>query len=55
MSITLGEHIFSNIESNEYLQEIFDAILNNYSIKLFGFNQSPILIEQNSTRCGHKK
>lgn len=42
MSITLGEHIFLNIESNEYLQELFDAILYNYSLKLFGINQSPI-------------
>lgn len=32
---TLGSAIFSNIESNEYLQEIFEAILTNYSYSLF--------------------
>ena len=32
---TLGSAIFSNIEANEYLQEIFEAILTNYSYSLF--------------------
>lgn len=32
---TLGSAIFNNIESNEYLQEIFEAILTNYSYSLF--------------------
>lgn len=35
MSLTLGESIFKDIESNEYLQEIFNAILYNYSLSLF--------------------
>lgn len=35
MSSTLGESIFKDIESNEYLQEIFNAILYNYSLSLF--------------------
>lgn len=36
MSNTLGESIFKNIDTNEYLQETFDAILYNYSLQLFG-------------------
>lgn len=35
MGVTLGDSIFNNIESNEYLQEIYHAILFNYSIDLF--------------------
>lgn len=31
----LGDSIFKDIESNEYLQEIFNAILYNYSLDLF--------------------
>lgn len=34
-NITLGEYIYSTIDNNEYLQEIYKGILNNYSIKLF--------------------
>ncbi len=37
MSTALGECIFQDIEKNEYLQEIFSAILYNYSLKLFNF------------------
>ena len=33
--VTLGEHIYSNIDKNGYLQEIYTGILHNYSIKLF--------------------
>lgn len=36
MSTILGDGIFKDIESNEYLQEIYNAILFNYSLKLFG-------------------
>lgn len=36
MSAILGDGIFKDIESNEYLQEIYNAILFNYSLKLFG-------------------
>lgn len=36
MSNTLGDSIFKDIESNEYLQEIYNAILFNYSLNLFG-------------------
>ena len=32
---TLGQAIFSGIESNDYLQEIFDALLYNYGLKVF--------------------
>lgn len=32
---TLGEAIFSNIESNEYLKEIYSSIIYNYTLKLF--------------------
>lgn len=35
MSTTLGDNIFKDIESNEYLQEIYNAILFNYSLALF--------------------
>ena len=31
---TLGEYIFNKIDSNEYLQEIYETILYNYSMKL---------------------
>lgn len=39
MSTTLGDSIFKDIESNEYLQEIYNAILFNYSLKLFGITK----------------
>ena len=35
MNSVLGESIFKDIESNEYLQEIYNAILFNYSLSLF--------------------
>lgn len=35
MNAILGDSIFKDIEKNEYLQEIFNAILYNYSLKLF--------------------
>lgn len=40
MSNTLGDSIFKDIESNEYLQEIYNSILFNYSLKLFGILQT---------------
>lgn len=43
MSTILGESIFKDIESNEYLQEIYNAILYNYSLNLFGiFKKDPV-------------
>lgn len=36
MNSTLGDNIFNDIETNEYLQELFNAVLYNYSLKLFG-------------------
>ena len=43
MTNTLGEQIFNEIESNEYLQEIYEAILYNYSLKLFDLkDQTPV-------------
>lgn len=33
--VTLGEEIFSEIESNEYLNELYENILHNYSQRLF--------------------
>lgn len=33
--ITLGEEIFSELNSNEYLHEIYENILFNYSLRLF--------------------
>lgn len=42
MSTILGNSIFKDIESNEYLEEIYNAILFNYSLKLFGIqNKEP--------------
>lgn len=42
MSAILGDSIFKDIESNEYLQEIYNAILFNYSLNLFGVpNKKP--------------
>lgn len=35
MGVMLGDNVFKDIELNEYLQEIFEAILYNYSIELF--------------------
>ena len=35
MNSTLGENVFKNIETDEYLQELFDAIRYNYSLDLF--------------------
>ena len=34
MNLSLGDIIFNDIEKNEYLQELFEAILYNYSIDL---------------------
>lgn len=39
MGSTLGDSIFNEIESNEYLQEIFNAILFNYSLDLLGIQK----------------
>lgn len=39
MNTTLGESIFRDIEKNEYLHEIFSAILYNYSLNLFGLQK----------------
>ncbi len=39
--MTLGERIFSNIESNDYLQELFETILYNYSLQLFCLDEEP--------------
>ncbi len=33
--VTLGEEIFSEIENNEYLNELYENILHNYSQRLF--------------------
>ena len=36
MSVTtIGAAIYENIESNEYLNELYDNILYNYGLKLF--------------------
>ena len=36
---TLGEHIYSKIEDNEYLNELYETILFNYSMILMGTPQ----------------
>jgi len=35
VNTTLGQAIFTGIESNDYLQEIFDALLFNYGLRVF--------------------
>ena len=36
---TFGETYFENIENNEYLVQIYDDILFNYALKVFGYDQ----------------
>lgn len=38
--VRLADAIYQNILENEYLQELYAAILHNYTIKLFGDNQT---------------
>lgn len=38
---TLGEFLFSEIDNNEYLQELYSDILYNYTKKLFKLEKSP--------------
>ncbi len=48
MAEALGTEIFSDIESNSYLQEIFEAILINYSIDLFRMKKrEPVAFNMN--------
>lgn len=35
--ITFGEGFFENIENNEYLIRLYEDILYNYAIKVFGY------------------
>lgn len=35
---TIGAALFDGLEKNEYLNELYDAILYNYGIMLFGLN-----------------
>jgi len=44
---TLGEAIFVDIESNEYLIELHERILYNYALKLFQLNGSTECKEYN--------
>lgn len=37
--ITFGEVFFENIENNEYLIRLYEDILYNYAIKVFGYNR----------------
>ena len=39
--VTLGEHIFSKIDNNTYLQRLYSRILYNYSRQLFSFDNIP--------------
>lgn len=46
--VTFGERLFSRIDNNAYLQEIYNNILYNYSIRLFkleGLEDRPVNIE----------
>lgn len=40
--MTLGEEIYSEIENNEYLNEIYQNILLKYADELFGSNSLPM-------------
>ena len=40
MKATLGEYIYSKIDKNEYLQEIYSSILYNYSISLLDIDKA---------------
>lgn len=44
---TLGEFIYNKIETNDYLQEIYDNILYNYSMKILdkSFGNKPVNID----------
>lgn len=39
---TIGDILFADIDSNEYLNELYESILYNYSIKLFGIKEAPL-------------
>ena len=39
---TIGDMLFADIDSNEYLNELYESILYNYSIKLFGIKEAPL-------------
>ena len=46
--VTFGERLFSRIDDNAYLQEIYNNILYNYSIRLFkleGLEDRPVNME----------
>jgi hypothetical protein len=37
--VTFGEHVFSHIDENQYLQKLYNGILFNYSRRLFQLNE----------------
>lgn len=39
---TIGDILFADIDSNEYLNELYESILYNYSMKLFGIKDAPM-------------
>lgn len=38
-NVTFGEHLFSRIDDNAYLQKLYHNILINYSKRLFSFDE----------------
>ena len=52
---TLGESIFSKIEQNPYLNELYETILYNYSMSLMGTPQrnKPIKKRACTAFCRH--
>jgi hypothetical protein len=42
MAESFGELLYKDIDSNPYLNEIYEAILFNYSLKLFGNRKTRI-------------
>ncbi len=44
MNKSLGEAIYQSINSNEYLEELFEAILQNYSLSLFNIKNREFIL-----------
>lgn len=38
--VTLADVLYHNIEKNQYLNEIYDNLLHNYAVRLFGFSET---------------
>ena len=50
-TIHLGDVIYADIDSNEYLREIHDNLLYNYAAKMLRFLYKGIIINHNKNRA----